>query len=68
LVDEFEGRLSVEVRRQEKIEQGERIKRNPRAEEYKRSELLGQYMVKLLYGWDDRNSEEEYLRKLEKNW
>ena len=68
LVDEFEGRLSVEVRRQEKIEQGERIKKNPRAEEYKRSELLGQYMVKLLYSWDDGKFEEEYLRKLEKNW
>jgi len=31
-------------------------------------ELLGKYMAKLLYGWDDRKFEEEYLRKLEKNW
>ena len=36
--------------------------------EYKRMELPGKYMVKLLYGWDDRRFEEEYLDKLEKNW
>ncbi len=31
-------------------------------------ELLGKYMMKLLYGWDDQKFEEEYLNKLEKNW
>ena len=31
-------------------------------------ELPGKYMAKLLYGWDDRKFEEEYLNKLEKNW
>ena len=31
-------------------------------------ELLGKYMVKLLYGWDDQKFEAEYLKKLEKNW
>ena len=36
--------------------------------EYRRIELPGKYMVKLLYGWDDRKFEEEYLNKLEKNW
>jgi len=35
--------------------------------EYKRIELLGKYTAKLLYGWDDRRFEEEYLDKLEKN-
>ena len=25
-------------------------------------------MAKLLYGWDDRRFEEEYLHKLEKSW
>ena len=25
-------------------------------------------MAKLLYGWNDRKFEEEYLKKLEKNW
>jgi len=28
-------------------------------------ELLGKYMAKLLYGWDDKKFEEEYLEKLE---
>ena len=59
--------MSMEVRRQEKIKQGERIKRNLRAEEYRRSKLPGKYIVKLLYGWDDRKFKEEYLRKSEKN-
>jgi len=36
--------------------------------EYRRMELPGKYMVKLLYGWDDQRFEEEYLNKLEKNW
>jgi len=31
-------------------------------------ELLEKYMAKLLYGWDDRKFEDEYLKKLEKNW
>ena len=37
-------------------------------DEYKRMELPGKYTAKLLYGWDDRRFEEEYLNKLEKNW
>ena len=36
--------------------------------EYKRMELPGKYMAKLLYGWDDQRFKEEYLSKLEKNW
>jgi len=56
LIEEFE-QGGIEVRRQE----GE-------VEEYKRMELPGKYMAKVLYGWDDRRFEEEYLNKLEKNW
>ena len=56
LIEEFERR-GIEVRRQE----GE-------VEEYRRMELLEKYTAKLLYGWDDRKFEEEYLNKLEKNW
>jgi len=40
---------------------------NPKAEEFKRIEVPGKYMVKLLYGWDDGKFKEEYLRKLERN-
>ena len=56
LIEEFE-RGGVEVRQQE----GE-------VDEYRRMELPGKYMAKLLYGWDDQKFEEEYLNKLEKNW
>ena len=56
LIEEFE-RGGVEIRRQE----GE-------VDEYRRMELLGKYTAKLLYGWNNRKFEEEYLRKLEKNW
>jgi len=31
-------------------------------------ELPGRFTAKVLYGWDDQRFEEEYLRKLEKNW
>ena len=68
LVDEFKERLSAEVRRQEEVETGGRIKESLGTEEYRRSELPGKYMAKLLYGWDDGRFKEEYLRKLEKNW
>ena len=37
-------------------------------EEYKRMELPGKYTAKVLYGWDDKRFEKEYLNKLEGNW
>ena len=37
-------------------------------DEYRRMELLGRYTAKLLYRWNDKKFEEEYLKKLEKNW
>ena len=53
----------------EEFEQGEIVVRREVEEEgdYKRMELPGKYTAKLLYGWDDRRFEEEYLNKLEKN-
>ena len=65
LVDKFERRLSTEVRRQEEVGKKEGILR---VEKFKRMELLGKYMARLLYGWDDGKFKTEYLRKLEKNW
>ena len=56
LIEEFE-QGGVEIRRQE----GE-------VDKYRRMELPGKYMAKLLYRWNDKKFEEEYLRKLEKNW
>ena len=55
LIKEFE-RGEVVVRREVEEE-----------EEYRRMELPGKYTAKLLYEWDDRKFEKEYLNKLEKN-
>ena len=60
LVDDFEERLGTEVRRQVGERKVER-------EEYRRMELPGKYIAKLLYGWDNKKFEEEYLEKLERN-
>ena len=56
---DFEGKM--EIRKQEKIEEAE--DRN-----FKRGELLGKFMMKMLYGWNDRKFKDEYLKKLERNW
>ena len=61
LVDDFKGRMGAKVRQQVGERKAER-------EKYRRMELLGKYMVKLLYGQDDKKFEEEYLEKLEQNW
>ena len=61
VVEEFERRMSAEVRRQEKLDKME--ERN-----FRRGKLPGKYTAKMLYGWDNRRFEEKYLRKLERNW
>ena len=53
--------MSVEVRKQEKLDMTEE-------KDFRRRELPGKYMVKMLYRWDDEKFEEENLRKLERNW
>ena len=65
-IEEFEKeRAEKEIWR---IQKGKEIKLNPKVEEFKRMELPGKYMAKLLYGWNNKNFEEEYLKKLERNW
>ena len=39
---------------------------NSEAEVFKRSELLEKYMVKILFGQNDREFEDKYLKKLGK--
>ena len=56
---DFEGK--TEIRKQEKIEEAE-------DRDFRRGELPGKSTAKMLYGWDDGKFEEEYLRKLERNW
>ena len=61
VVVEFEERLSIEVRRQEKLDIVE--ERN-----FRKGKLLEKYIVKMLYEWDDRKFENKYLKKLGRNW
>ena len=63
LVNDFEGRIGAEIRRQKEVVENKREKK-----EYRRMELPEKYMAKVLYGWDNKKFEDEYLKKLEKNW
>jgi len=36
--------------------------------DFRKRELLEKYTAKILYGWDDGKFENEYLRKLKRNW
>ena len=56
---DFEGKM--EIRKQEKIKEVE-------DRDFRRGELLGKFTAKMLYGWDDGKFENEYLKKLERNW
>ena len=60
-IKEFERRMSTEVRWQEKLDMIEE-------KDYRRGKLPGKYMVKMLYRQNNRKFEEEYLKKLERNW
>jgi len=61
VLEEFEGRMNTEVRRQEKLDMVEK-------KDFRRGELPERFTVKMLYGWNNRKFKEEYLRKLERNW
>ena len=50
------------------MKKGKEMKLNPEAKEFRRGELPGRYTVKLLYKWDDKKFDEEYLKKLQRNW
>ena len=57
---EFKRRMIIEIRRQEKIDIAEE-------RDFRRRELLGKFMARMLYGWDDGKFKKEYLKKLERN-
>jgi len=61
VLEEFEGRMNTEVRRQEKLDMVEE-------KDFRKGKLPGKFIAKMLYGWDNGKFEEEYLRKLERNW
>ena len=56
-----------EIRRIQ-VKKRKEMKLNPEMKEFKREKLPKRYIAKLLYGWDDKKFEKEYLKKLEKNW
>jgi len=45
-----------------------RVRKRRNRKEDRREELLGRYMAKILYGWDDKRFDEEYWGWLERNW
>ena len=49
------------MRKQEKIEITEE-------RDFRKRKLLGRFIAKMLYRWEDGKFEEEYLKKLERNW
>ena len=61
LVAEFEGRMNAEVRRQKRLDLAEE-------KDFRRVELPGKYITKMLYGWDNGKFKNKYLKKLERNW
>ena len=69
LVENFEKKIKEEeIRRvQMRKERGKERALNLKAEVFKRSKLLGKYIAKILFGWDDRKFKDKYLKKLEKS-
>ena len=67
-IEEFEKERFEEEIRRIRVKKGKEMKLNPEAEEFRKGELPERYTAKLLYGWDDKKFDEEYLKKLEKNW
>ena len=67
LVDKFEGKMNAEVRKQEGVEERWKVKLNSETDKFRRSELPRKYTAKILFEWDDRKFEDEYLKKLKRN-
>ena len=66
-IKEFEkGKFEEEIQKI-RLKKGKEIKLNPETKEFKRGELPERYTAKLLYGWNDKKFNKEYLKKLERN-
>ena len=66
-IEEFEKERFKEEIWRIRMKKEKEMKLNLEAEEFRRRELPGRYTVKLLYGWDDKKFDKEYLKKLERN-
>ena len=51
MLEEFKGRMNIEVRRQEKLDRTEE-------KDFRRGELPGKFTAKMLYRWDNGKFEE----------
>jgi len=60
VVAEFKKRMNAEVKRQKKLDIVEE-------KDFRRGELLEKYIAKILYEWNNKKFENEYLKKLERN-
>ena len=60
VVAEFEERLSAEIKKQEKLDIIEE-------KDFRREKLLGKYMAKILYKWNDGKFKNKYVKKLKRN-
>jgi len=66
-IEEFEKRRFEEEIQRIKLKKEKEIKLNPEVKEFKRGELPERYTAKLLYRWDNKKFDKEYLKKLERN-
>ena len=67
-IEEFEKEIFEEEIWRIRMKKGKEMKLNLEAEEFRREELPGRCTAKLLYEWDDKKFDKEYLKKLERNW
>ena len=67
-VEEFEKRRFDEEIQRIQVRKEKEIKLNPKAKEFKREKLPKKYIAKILYRWDDKKFDKEYLKKLKRNW
>ena len=51
MLEDFEGRMEAEIRRQEKLDRA-------KEQDFRRGELPEKFMARMLYGWDYGKFEE----------
>ena len=70
LVEEFEKEIREEEIRRLQIRKEKRKEKalNPEVEVFKRSDLPEKYIAKILFEWNNKKFENEYLKKLERSW
>ena len=67
-IEEFEKKRFEKEMQRIRVKKEKEMKLNPEVEEFKRGKLPERYTMKLLYRWDDKKFNKEYLKKLERNW